>query len=257
MGEMYEMLKAAKIVNTEGGGEPPVFIEKTVTGNGTYIASDDEADGYSKVTVDVPNTYVAGDEGKVVNNGALVPQTARANDITENGTYDTTLNNSITVNVSGDDRTLAALIDRSITSINIPSPVVNVGINAFTSCTELTSITFSSTVENISYNAFQGCTSLTSIIIPSTIKTIGNNAFQGCDSLTSITLSNGLESISNRAFYLCTALTNITIPSTVTTIGNNTFQGCTSLTSITINKPQGSISGAPWGATNATVTWTG
>jgi hypothetical protein len=55
MGKMYEMLKAAKIVNTEGGGEPPVFIEKTITENGTYVALDDEVDGYSKVTVDVPS----------------------------------------------------------------------------------------------------------------------------------------------------------------------------------------------------------
>ena len=30
---------------------------------------------------------------------------------------------------------------------------------------------------------------------------------------------------------------------------------CTSLTSITINKPEGSIKGAPWGATNATIQW--
>lgn len=49
----------------------------------------------------IPNSYAAGDEGKVVSNGALVAQTARATDITENGTFDTTENNSVTVNVSG------------------------------------------------------------------------------------------------------------------------------------------------------------
>lgn len=39
-------------LNSGGGGS--TLIEKTITANGTYNASDDSADGYSKVTVDVP-----------------------------------------------------------------------------------------------------------------------------------------------------------------------------------------------------------
>ena len=83
-----------------GGGAPtpqPVLIEKSVTHNGTYTALEDEADGYSSVSVEVPNTYSANDEGKVVSNGALVTQTATST--TTNGTIDTTTNNSVTVNV--------------------------------------------------------------------------------------------------------------------------------------------------------------
>lgn len=49
----------------------------------------------------IQNSYTAGDEGKVVKNGALIAQTARATDITVSGTYDTTENNSVTVHVSG------------------------------------------------------------------------------------------------------------------------------------------------------------
>lgn len=52
------------------------------------------------------NTYAAGDEGKVVKNGALVAQSARSSSITVNGTYDTTENNSVTVSVSGGSATL-------------------------------------------------------------------------------------------------------------------------------------------------------
>lgn len=77
----------------------PTLITKNIVLNGTYNASSDSADGYSSVDVQVPNTYAAADEGKVVNNGALVAQTAMANEITVNDTYDTTLYNSITVNV--------------------------------------------------------------------------------------------------------------------------------------------------------------
>lgn len=38
-----------------GGGPTPTLITKTVAANGTYAASDDSADGYSSVTVNVPS----------------------------------------------------------------------------------------------------------------------------------------------------------------------------------------------------------
>ena len=38
-----------------GGGGSVVLISKTITENGTYLASSDSADGYSSVTVDVSN----------------------------------------------------------------------------------------------------------------------------------------------------------------------------------------------------------
>jgi len=86
-------------ISTIPSGGSSTLIPKTITTNGTYDPSDDNADGYSSVVANVPNTYVAGDEGKVVNNGALVSQTAMPNEITVNDTYDTTLYDSITVNV--------------------------------------------------------------------------------------------------------------------------------------------------------------
>lgn len=92
----YDILLAKKL---SGGDAPaPVLITKSVTANGEYSASDDSADGYSSVSVDVPNSYSAGDEGKVVQSGALVTQTATST--TTNGTIDTTMNNSIVVNVA-------------------------------------------------------------------------------------------------------------------------------------------------------------
>ena len=87
-------------INVNVPSEASTLIPKTITENGTYNPSDDSADGYSSVVANVPNTYVAGDEGKVVNNGALVAQTAMSGEITVNDTYDTTLYNSITVNVA-------------------------------------------------------------------------------------------------------------------------------------------------------------
>ena len=85
--------------NGSGGGSATLIDNKDISVNGEYPASADNADGYKKVTVAVPNTYSASDEGKVVSNGALVSQTAHA-EVTSNGTIDTTTNNSVTVNVA-------------------------------------------------------------------------------------------------------------------------------------------------------------
>lgn len=74
-----------------------VLVSKSVTANGTYNPASDSADGYSGVTVNVPNTYTASDEGKVVSSGNLVSQSSKS--ITQNGTHDTTMNNSVSVDV--------------------------------------------------------------------------------------------------------------------------------------------------------------
>lgn len=87
------------VIFANSGGGSATLIEKSVTQNGVYNAADDSADGYSKVTTNVPNSYAAGDEGKVVSGGALVAQSSGT--ATQNGTVDTTLINSLTVDVRG------------------------------------------------------------------------------------------------------------------------------------------------------------
>lgn len=93
MSDFWEQYAISKLV----GGKPSTLTEKTITTNGGYSASDDGADGYSTVTVNVPNSYTAADEGKVVHDGALTAQTTA--DITSNGVVDTTFINEVNVHV--------------------------------------------------------------------------------------------------------------------------------------------------------------
>ena len=89
----------AEIAENGGGGVDPesiTLVTLNVSQNGTTNAPTGKA--YNKVVAAVPNIYAASDEGKVVSNGSLVSQTAHA-EVTQNGTYDTTDNNSVTVNV--------------------------------------------------------------------------------------------------------------------------------------------------------------
>lgn len=96
--KFFDAMFTASVIGGSSG-PAPVIVSKNITANGTYSAIDDQADGYNPVIVNVPNTYTAADEGKVVSNGALVAQTAYPTTITENGTYNTTENNSVTVNI--------------------------------------------------------------------------------------------------------------------------------------------------------------
>lgn len=81
------------LINSLNVGESPVELE--VTQNGTYT----RPGGYSPVIVDINNISPL-DEGKVVRNGVLQPQSSLYS-ITQNGAYNTTYYSSVQVNVEG------------------------------------------------------------------------------------------------------------------------------------------------------------
>lgn len=87
---------APAIRNLPGGA---TLQSLSVTENGTYTP-ESGVDGFSSVNVAVPGNFEASDEGKVVHNGALMPQTSLT--VTANGTYDTTTKNRVVVNTIGD-----------------------------------------------------------------------------------------------------------------------------------------------------------
>ena len=180
-----------------------VFIEKTITENGVYDPQQENADGYSMVTVTTPTADLG------------------TKTITANGTYAATDDNKdgfseVTVNVPGTE------FSASPATFKLISNIRNLNVQ-----------------------------------IPSGVTTIGSSAFYECTGLTSIEIPSGVTTIGSSAFQGCTGLTSIEIPSGVTTISNYAFTGCTNITSIVVHKAEGSIAGAPWGATNATVTWDG
>lgn len=86
------------------------------------------------------------------------------------------------------------------------------------------------------------------------IRHIGGTAFRSCVNIETFILPDKLEYIDQMAFWGCTGMTSITIPSSVKYIidtrSKEAFRGCSNLTTIYY---KGTASGAPWGATNATV----
>lgn len=183
---------------------------------------------------------------------------------------------------------------RDNASFKIPNSLKTIGVLAFQNCRFNGSIDMSETlVTTIRNGAFAG-TIINKVILSPFTNDIVLNPFYGCQNLREIDIGSNTKYISidgslykqttadevsliswamgkdttditipescyyfGSAFMQFTRMTSINIPNTVARIDRVAFSSCTNLKTITINKPQDSISGSPWGATNATVVWTG
>lgn len=126
---------------------------------------------------------------------------------------------------------------------------------SFYHCAKLASILLPSEITSIGDDAFFNCTSLALTSLPSKITSIGNGAFSGCTGLALVSLPSGLTTIGDNAFNNCTGLTSITFEGTPTSIASSAFEDCTNLTEIKVPWAEGAVANAPWGATNATITY--
>lgn len=78
--------------------------------------------------------------------------------------------------------------------------LTSIEYTAFQGCTSLTSIDIPSGVTDIGSAAFSSCVGLTSVTIPDSVTTINNESFGYCDALTSINIPNSVTSIGWAAF---------------------------------------------------------
>ena len=89
---------------------------------------------------------------------------------------------------------------------------------------------------------------------PQNITIIGSYAFYYYTGLTSITIPDSVTSISPYAFRDCTGLTSVIFKGTPTTLDAYAFHYCTQSTlHIYVPWSEGAVTGAPWGARNATI----
>lgn len=91
-----------------------------------------------------------------------------------------------------------------------------------------------------------------SVTIPNSVTSIGNYAFAACENLTSVTIPSRTTSVGDYAFGGCISLTSVELMG-APTISSDAFASCPNLTTITCRYLKGYYSGAPWGATNATM----
>ncbi|EMD45678.1 leucine rich repeatcontaining protein BspA family protein [Entamoeba histolytica KU27] len=124
-----------------------------------------------------------------------------------------------------------------IKSIEIPTSIKIICLNAFSNCNNLQNINIPKSVYRIDYQAFSNCKSLVSINFNNAeIKELGNELFIGCNKLKSIDLSTfSIETIYEDTFNGCYNLINVILPYTLREIKESAFSGCTSLTTINLH----------------------
>lgn len=159
----------------------------------------------------------------------VVSMTASAVDTYNGLTYKIGFDDTVTI-VSYDDSSAEVVIPDTIEGC----PVTSIGDKAFWN-KRITSIKFPDTLIEIGNEAFYSCSSLESINIPDSVKTIGSYAFYDCISLTSANISNNITEIPNYMFLNCKKITSINIPYGVTIIGESAFKSCTELKEIKIS----------------------
>lgn len=130
------------------------------------------------------------------------------------------------IETGGDDETLNALIDRSITEIS--SNITSIGDYTFNYCEALSTVDFPAATSIGSY-AFANCTKLTTADFPAATS-MGGSAFSGCTKLNA-TAFPVLTSINGYTFKSCTKLTAMDFPA-ATSINKYAFYGCCALTAL-------------------------
>ena len=207
-------------------GDGGTLTTKSITQNGTYSAQDDNADGYSEVTVNVPPTLFR----KLIDKSITTVAADDLAGVTNIGTH-------------------AFHNCQSLTSITIPDSVTTIWDEAFNSCLSLTSIIIPNSVTRIRINAFIYCTRLSMVyitdldawcnmVIDSTASNpLSNNAdlYLNGVLLTDLVIPSSITSIRYRAFSRCTSLTSVTIHGDVTSIADGAFLRCENLTKIIIH----------------------
>lgn len=118
----------------------------------------------------------------------------------------------------------------NIQTITMPN-VTKIGVAAFFKCERFYLFELPDKLERIEDSAF-AYTRVMMHSIPASVKHIGTSAFQYCDYLTSITFKGKPATLKYGIFTSCKNLTTLNVP-----------------------WAEGEVSGAPWGAANATINY--
>ena len=139
--------------------------------------------------------------------------------------------------------------DANITRCEINANSKIICSYAFYGCSSLTSIEISSSVMSIGVNAFAECNNITRATIPTiAIEYIPKEKLQ-------TVIINGGESIGSWAFSDCGSLTSIEISSSVTSVGDYAFYGCSNLTIYCEAESEPSGWDRYWNNSNRPVVW--
>ena len=251
--------------STDGNGGTPFYVtSRTDYGSATFeldatyeVSIPSNGTSYSlSLTQCVPNsTEVTWAEGEM-STSSIVSSTAQLSHSYNAGTHVVSIHGSH-VSWFGMCLTNAASANGSLLSRLLSYSCKMVPLEFFNRATNLTiQDGVLDGVLLIGNQAFHECTALAMSELHHGIKCIMPNAFDDCLNVTFSEMPVELEIIGSGAFNACTSISSLVFcGNSVTSIASDAFSGCSSLTSISVPWSSGDVANAPWGATNATITY--
>lgn len=112
--------------------------------------------------------------------------------------------------------------------------VTAIGESAFAGNITLTGIDIPEGVKDIGDYAFECCPKLARVSFPASLREVGEGAFSGCTALEEVALSDGVESYGDGAFFFCRRLRSFELTESVREVGDFLFGECRSLGTVTI-----------------------
>ena len=139
--------------------------------------------------------------------------------------------------------------------VSLPAGLSKINHYTFAGCENIALTELPAALEEIGTYAFSGCTALSLTALPETLAGIGTGAFENCPNLAISEIPAAVTVVSHLAFANCTGLTALTFKGTPDLIAEDAFSNCENLVTINVPWAQGAVANAPWGATNAAITY--
>ncbi len=196
-----------KAITNVNKGDDGIYYATTSTDEDAVILYDVPAD-YTETTLTIPSNVT--DLGNGVFWGTTLETVtipASVTDFGASGVSDT--------NASG-----GAFKSSNVTKVVLEEGMTEIPAAAFNGATKLTTVNIPSTVKTIGVNAFRS-TAITSLTVPSTVTTISYGAFRDMTSLETVTFEGSHVDIPNYAFRGCTNLRKVYLNVDTATIGTN------------------------------------
>ena len=142
-----------------------------------------------------------------------------------------------------------------LTKINFKNPVYNIGKYSFCYMSKLEHVSLPEGLKKIDMHAFDYCQNTTFSEFPSSLEYIGYYAFADCYKAAFSVIPANVTYVGNYAFQSCRGITSITFKGTPTTLASYCFSNCSNLRTMNVPWSYGEVSGIPFGASNATISY--
>lgn len=151
-----------------------------------------------------------------------------------------------------------SVIDGTAVNPELPEGLTTIRMYKFYYAENLAMTKLPGTISVIEQHAFDGCRKLALTELPAALTRLGEGCFEYCfnndNCAKELEMPAGLKRIDDSAFFMGMKLQRITFKGTPDSVSSLAFRNA-GITAINVPWAEGEVSGAPWGATKATINY--